>query len=161
MAVRPSQMREETKARHERDTRLEVWLPWGAGAAVLVIAVIVTAVFATRSERSVMADFLLMVLMLCPMALCAFPLMLGLIIAAVGLGRVHDWTQVKLGGLVALSEQTNDRIDRLSARLGRAGVTFGTNVAPAEYLIGRVFEPGRFHDGTEVDDEHPPTRPTS
>lgn len=141
MQTTPEMRQETTHEQHRQQTRREIWLPAIIGLAILVVAVLSAAFVSTRYEQlSLISNFVLTLLILCPAALCVFPLAIGLVIAAVGMNRVHDWSEVKLDTVNRASFGLNRRIDAVMDRLGKAGVTIGTRTAPLEKTVFSAFD---------------------
>ena len=141
MEITPDMRHQAALEQHQRDSRREIWLPAAIGLAILLIAVLAAAFISTQyAELRLVSNFVLTLLILCPAALCVFPLAIGLVIAAVGMNRVHDWSEVKVGGVNRVSYGLNRRIDALMARLGRAGVTIGAAAAPLETKVFSAFD---------------------
>ncbi len=161
MQTTPEMRQESTHDRHRRQTRREIWLPAAIGLAVLVVAVLSAAFVSTRYEQlSLVSNFVLTLLIICPAALCAFPLAIGLVIAAVGMNNVHDWSEVKLDSVNRFSYGINRRIDGVMERLGRAGVTIGTKAAPLEKTVLSAFDRPERTAGNEGKHEPTATRTT-
>jgi len=141
MQTTPAAQLEAARERHRTETRREILLPAVLGLGVLALAIVAVLVFANRNPQiSLIADFTLSLLVLCPAALCMLPLALGLVVAAVGMNRVHDWVDDKSGAVVRGSYSLNRRIDRIMDKLGRFGVEFGARAAPLESQVFSAFD---------------------
>ena len=141
MEITPDMRHQAALDEHQRDTRREILLPAAIGLGVLILAVLSAAFISTRYEElRLVSNFVLMLLILCPAALCVFPLAIILVVAAVGMNNVHDWSQVKLGALNRVSSSLNRRIDGVTARLGRAGVDIGAATAPLDTKVFSAFD---------------------
>lgn len=154
MEVTPEMRHEASVERHRRQTRLEIWLPAAIALGVLVVAVLAAAFISTRYEElALVSNFVLTLLILCPAALCVLPLALVLVVAAVGMNNVHDWSEVKLGTVNRLSYSLNRRVDGVMTRLGKAGVTIGSAAAPLEQKVFSAFDRPQGTAVREVNDE--------
>ena len=156
METTPEMRQAATFERHQRQTRREIILPAVIGLAVLVIAVLASAFISTRYEQlSLISNFVLTLLILCPAALCMFPIAMALVIGAVGMNRVHDWSAVKLDTVNSLSYKLNRRIDSVMGRLGKAGVDIGAAAAPLEQKVFSAFD--RPNGATVYEVKHEPS----
>ena len=141
METTPDMRHQAALEQHRRESRREIWLPAAIGLGVLVVAALAAAFISTRyAELRLISNFVLTLLILCPAALCAFPLAIGLVIAAAGMNRAHDWSEDKVGAVNRVSYGLNRRIDAVMARLGRAGVDIGAAAAPLEAKVFSAFD---------------------
>jgi hypothetical protein len=141
MQTTPDMRHQAALEQHRRESRREIWLPAAIGIGVLVLAVLAAAFISTQyAELRLISNFVLTLLILCPAALLTFPLAIVLVIAAVGMNRVHDWSEDKVSGLNRVSYSVNRRIDSVMNRLGQAGVTIGTAAAPLEAKVFSAFD---------------------
>src|SRR3982751_4009599 len=92
----------ESKKLHRRAVRLEILLPF-AGGLLLIILLVVIAAIAGKTPTSGVANTMLTVLMLCPMALCLLPVYLLLVVAVFGMNRVYNLIAKPLRQLQELS----------------------------------------------------------
>lgn len=161
MEATPEMRQQATRERHRRETRREIWLPAVFGLVVLVVAVLAAAFVSNRYEElSLISNFVLTLLILCPAALCFFPLALVLVVAAVGMNSVHSWSEVKLDSVNRMAYGFNRRVDGLMTRLGRAGVDIGAATAPLEQKVFSAFDRPSETASREVNNEPDPKRPS-
>lgn len=159
MEVTPEMRQQSTYERHQRETRREILLPAIAGLAILIVAVLAAAFISTQyAELRLISNFVLTLLILCPAALCAFPLAILLVVAAVSMNNVHDWSAGRLDSVNRVAFSVNRRIDGLMSRLGRAGVTIGTVAAPLEQKVFSAFDRPNGTAANEVKHESSSTR---
>ncbi len=81
--------RPDTLKLHRRATRRLI-ICHSSGGLLLIVALTAITVLAGRSPTRAVADTLLTVLMLCPLALCLLPLYLLLVVAVAGMSHAHD-----------------------------------------------------------------------
>ncbi len=130
-----SDQHQNVETRHRQQTRWEIILP-AAGALLLIVLcvgfVASRAFLPTLNESnrvSLLADWMLMVFMLCPAVLCVLPFALLGIVSVVGMSKAHG----ALGGLLtkaenasrlleirttAVTNQVNQKTIAVSSRLG-------------------------------------------
>ncbi len=136
---------ETTQAEHQhrRETRRQIWLPLGIGLGVLALAagVMMSPLFppANRAGISLVADWTLSVLVLCPTALCLFPLAAGLLIAAFGMNIAHDAAARPLRRGVRFSETLAVQAQQSADRVSRAAIGLSAHLAYGERLLS-VFD---------------------
>ncbi|HLV36679.1 MAG TPA: hypothetical protein VKY59_16265 [Spirillospora sp.] len=116
--------------RHRRDTLLQLVLPMALLVMVITAALVAVTLLPRGAQIAIISDLMLVVLILCPMAVCLLPFTLLMVVAIVGLNRVHHRAARPLlrkveGHSIQMKERTSvaaDRINRaaidISARLG-------------------------------------------
>jgi len=129
----------ESQKLHRRAVRLEILLPFGGGLALIIVLVIIAAI-AGKTPTSGVANTLLTVLILCPMALCLLPVYLVLLVAVVGMNRVYDLIAKPLRQLQDLSLQLRDRTYSLADRAARTSINLNARFAPLDKLIFSMFD---------------------
>lgn len=133
--------------KHRRDTRLNIWLPFAGGLLLLIGAVVVAALLPLRSQLSVVSDFLVTVLVLCPLAVCLFPVYIGLVALVFLMNGVHDKTGRALGKTVNWSHSLNRWVDAQSERLEKRMIGISARWASVERVLLKAFDEDR-------DDKH-------
>src|SRR4051794_15220821 len=93
---------------HRRAMRREILLPF-AGGVILVVVLVIVAAAEGATPTSGVANTMLTVLILCPLALCLLPVYLLLVLAVVGMNRAHDLIAKPLRQLEALTLTLRDR----------------------------------------------------
>jgi len=129
----------ESQRNHRRAVRLEIILPFAIGL-VLIIVLVVIAALAGKTPNSGIANTLLTVLLLCPMAICLLPIYLLLVLAVVGMNRAHEAIAKPLRQLQALSLQLRDRTYSISDRAARTSINFNARFALVDKLIFSAFD---------------------
>ena len=75
---------------HRRETIRYILLPM-VGLSVLVLAgAVISLLLPGRLQVSLIADWLLTILFLCPLALCLFPVCILMVAAIVGMNKAHS-----------------------------------------------------------------------
>ncbi len=129
----------DTLKLHRRATRRLIILPF-VGGLLLIVALTAITVLAGRSPTRAVADTLLTVLMLCPLALCLLPLYLLLVIALAGMNHAHELIAKPLRQLELLTEQMRDRTQSASDRAARTSINLNARFAPLDRLIFSFFD---------------------
>ncbi|MBI1258982.1 MAG: hypothetical protein GC204_16040 [Chloroflexi bacterium] len=129
----------ESQKLHRRAVRLEILLPFVGGLLLIILLVVIAAV-AGKTPTSGVANTMLTVLLLCPMALCLLPIYLLLVMAVFGMNRVYDLLAKPLRQLQELSLQLRDRTYSLSDRAARTSINLNARFAPLDRLIFSVFD---------------------
>lgn len=140
MTTIPGEVQQEALENHRSDTLKWIILPAAAGFVLLVLLLVLLGAISTRGQVSIVADVMLSVLVLCPLAICSLPIMWGLVIAAVGMNRVYDWTQLRLDTLIRVSVDLSAKINRLMDNLARSAISFGVRAAPLEKMVFSKFD---------------------
>ncbi len=129
----------ESQKLHRRAVRREILLPF-AGGLLLIILLVVIAAIAGKTPASGVANTMLTVLILFPMALCLLPIYVILLVAIFGLNRAYDLIAKPLRQLQDLSLQLRDRTYSLSDRAARTSINLNARFAPLDKLIFSVFD---------------------
>ena len=145
----PRPLRPDSKAQHRRETRRQILLPLLAGTLLIVVLVGVVLILPRRAQVSIISDFLLTILMLCPAAVCLLPVTIGLLVAAFGAGRLHDSAAPPLRGLQARTAAISDRADALANAVNQRVVAYGGRLG----AVLRVFDVFEYKQPTAVDEE--------
>jgi hypothetical protein len=114
---------------HRRETRRLIILPMLGLVVLMAAAVGGVALFPRGLQVQLVADWLLIVFMLCPAVLCVLPVTVGLWAAVAAMNRAHGAAARPLRKLGAhsqtmnttaaqVADQVNGRVINWSARLG-------------------------------------------
>ena len=93
---------------HRRAVRREIILPFVGGLLLIIVLVVIAAVEG-ETPTSGVANTMLTVLILCPMALCLLPIYLLLVVAVVGMNRAHDCSPSRCADSKTLSLTLRER----------------------------------------------------
>jgi hypothetical protein len=145
----PGDIQRKALETHRRETQRTILLPAGIGLVALFAVLILVMAVSSRGQVSIVADFLLTLLVLCPLAVCTLPIALLLVVAAVKMNSVHNWTANRLDGLVRVSLDADGRINRMMDNLARNVIKFGVWIAPFEKLVLSAFDPPESGSETE------------
>jgi len=99
-------------------------------------------------QVSLVADFTMTALMLCPLVICLLPISIGLATAAVMSGRLHKGAAKPLRRVEALSVEMSNRTVNIGERLSKLSIRFNTAFAPLLDWTERAF-------GTQETAKHP------
>ncbi len=136
--------RVETQAdalkQHRRETQLQILLPLAGGAALLVVALVIVMLLPRFIQVKAVSDFLVTLLLLCPLALCLLPLALALTVAALAMNRVHTGTAGLLGRLVTLSDRVSTRFDSAADTVAHKAIDVSVKLAPLEKQVFGAFD---------------------
>ncbi len=125
---------------HRRDTQLQIILPLAGGGLLLLIALVIAMLLPHFKQVAAVSDFLMTLLLLCPMAICLLPLALILTVAALYMNRVHDGTAGALGRLVMLSEKVSTRFDSAADTVAHKAIDVSVKLAPVEKQLFGAFD---------------------
>jgi hypothetical protein len=139
----PSDSRPSTAEEvHRRETLRYIVLPMvGVGLIVLAGAVI-SLLLPQRLQVSIIADWLLTILFLCPLALCLFPFCILMVAAVFGLNKAHDALVSPLRRVESLSETLRDRVSKTTDIVNQKTVDASAKWAFVDRLLS-VFDPPR------------------
>mgnify|MGYP005840573289 CR=1 FL=1 len=134
-----------SESQHRRQTRRQIWLPLALGIGILAAAagLMMSPLFppANRAGISLVADWVLSVLVLCPTALCLFPITAGLLIAAFGLNIIHDSAARPLRRGVEMTDGLAARARQWADSISRATIAVSARLAYGERLLSMFDRP--------------------
>ena len=140
MTLTPEQRVDETQKTLRREQRLRIWLPFGIGAAVLVLVVLIVG---SMPNVSVVSNFVMTILLLCPVVICMLPLYFLLVIAVLGMNKVYNGAAKPLRSLERLTAQLSSRTTSLSDKLARQSINLNARVAPLTTRLEHAFDEGK------------------
>lgn len=133
----------ESARQHRRDTRWYIILP--AVVVFLLLAVCLAAVLLLprRAQVSFVSDFVLTIMVLCPMVLCFLPFTILSFAAVIGMNGAHealkrplyrleDYSKVMVERTETVTEQVNRQTINISARFGAVHKLLETFEPPEE-----------------------------
>jgi len=88
--------RTDSAARHRRESRNTITLPFFLVFVVLLAMVIAVLLLPQRAQVSLVADWMTLWLILCPVVICLFPIYLGVMLGIYGMNRLHKGTRTPL-----------------------------------------------------------------
>lgn len=124
---------------HRRETLRYITLPMLGGGVVMLIPVILVLLIRERLPVSLIADWMLAVCVLCPLALCLFPVTIAMMVMAFGMNKVHDGLARPLRRAGVFSKSIVDRAARLTDSINRRSISLSTVLAPLNTLWG-IFD---------------------
>jgi len=131
--------RTHSEKMHRSDVRWKIALPFLGGLA-LMIGLVVIAALEGSAPTSAVASTLLTVLLLCPLAICLFPIYVLLALAAISMGRAHDLTSQPLRRIEALSLSLRERTLAVTERAAHATLNLNARFALLDRLIFSAFD---------------------
>lgn len=137
----PSDSRPSTaEVVHRRETLRYIVLPM-VGVGLLVVAgAVISLLLPQRLQVSIIADWLLTILFLCPLALCLFPLCIVMVAAIFGMNKAHDALVSPLRRVGSLTETLKDRVSKTADTVNQKTVDASAKWAFVDRLLS-VFDP--------------------
>jgi hypothetical protein len=132
--------RQDSLKVHRREVRGQIILPF-LGGLLLIIGLVVIMVLLGRTPTSAVANTLLTILILCPLALCLLPIYLLLAVAVAGVNSAHGSLGKPLHRLEDLSITVRDRTYEVTDQIARASINLNTRFAALDKLIFSRFDP--------------------
>ncbi len=120
--------------------------PFALTLLVILAAMIGAALLPRGAQTSIIANLLLTVLILCPLALCLFPVYLLLMFTVFQLQRAHSGAAGGLARLGHVSASINSHVGRISTRWARRSIRFNSWFAGLDRVVFSKFD--RPHNGT-------------
>lgn len=135
---------------HRRAVRREILLPF-AGGLILIVVLVVIAASQGATPTSGVANTMLTLLILCPLAICLLPVYLLLVLAVFGMNRAHNGVAKPLRALENTTISLKERTYSISDRMARTSINLNARFAPLDRLIFSYFD--RPQPQNEDDDE--------
>jgi hypothetical protein len=125
--------------RHRRDTLRQLILPMALLVMVITAALVAVALLPRGVQIAVISDLMLVVLILCPMAVCLLPVTLLMVVAIVGLNRAHHMAARPLRKVEGYSIQMEERTRVAADRINRKAIDVSTRLGFLHRWLG-TFE---------------------
>lgn len=117
------------------DSRRSIWR-WLILAALIVFAgLVISLVLQRAAQVSLIADFMLIVMVLCPMVLCFAPLAIGLWVAVFAMTRLDGALSRQLDRLEGATQSLSDRTAKAGDALSRQSIGLTARFA----ILDRFF----------------------
>jgi hypothetical protein len=121
-------------------SRRAVIRPFILTLLVMLASVAIAALLPRGAQTSIIANLLLTVLVLCPLALCLFPVYLLLMFMVFNLQRVHGAAAGGLSRLSHVSTSLNNRVEQASSHWARRSIRINSWFAGLDRLLFGVFD---------------------
>jgi len=135
---------------HRRGTRRQIWLPFGLGVALVLLAFLIVALPSDpiwRVRAQAIGDFLYTLLCSLPLLICLLPLYLLVMLGIYGMNRLHNSTERPLRRVENLAEGLAKRIEGVTTSVNNQTTKWSTRIAPLMRLLG-AFDP---NDGQDAE----------
>jgi len=140
MASSGDSRRPASEVTHRRETIRGIVLPMLGVGTLILVGVIVVLLLPGRLQVSLIADWLLTILFLCPIALCLFPICILMVLAVVGMNRANQAAVNPLRRLENLSANLKDRAAQATDTINRQTINVSTRWAFIDRWLG-IFDP--------------------
>ena len=130
---RPSQ------AQHRRETLLWIVLPMAGGALLVIAGAVAAMLLRQPAQVSVLADWLSIIFLLCPVLLCLFPLSVLFLTGAIYMNQVHRKTAQLMGRAEAMSHSLADKTINVTENISKKSIGLNAKFAFLDPLW-RVFD---------------------
>lgn len=140
MALPSDSRRSVTEEVHRRETLRYIVLPMIGMVLLVLIGGMISLLLPQRLQVSIIADWLLTVMFLCPLVLCLFPICILMVGAVVGLNKAHDATAKPLRRIESFSAALNERVSKTADTVNQKTVDVSAKWAYVDRLLS-VFDP--------------------
>lgn len=125
----------------QRETLRYLLLPMVVALLVVLLGAAAVMLLPQRSQVSIIADWMMSVLVLCPVVICLFPVCVGLIVAIAAMNRLHDsaakplrraedWSRTLVDRTTKTTDIVNQRTVSVSSRFAFIDRLFSAFDAP-------------------------------
>jgi hypothetical protein len=115
-------------------------LPFIGGIALIVLLVAAAALLPDARQTTLIADFF-MIVVLCPVVLCLFPVYMMMVLAIYGMGRINKGVSKPLFALERLTASLHGRTYAIAERVGKASITFNAKMTSIDKTVFSIFDP--------------------
>ncbi len=140
MVAPPDSRQSASKANPNQDLLRWIILPIVGVGALVLAGTISVLLLPERLQVSLIADWLVSVMLLCPLAICLFPVCLLMVLAIVGMNRAHTAASRPLQRVELLSASLRDRTDNVADTVNRQTINASVRFAFLDRLLA-IFDP--------------------
>lgn len=129
---------------HRRESRLQIYLPFGLGLMLLLTLILIVALPTNpiwRIRAQAVADWTYTILCLTPMVLCVFPLFMLVALGIWAMNRLHGMTERPLRKLEILTAGLANRVNNVSEYIQRKTIDVSATIEPALHMIDTFDNP--------------------
>ncbi len=136
-SAEPAQLEQaDATYQHRRETWLYIALPMLVGALVWIGLLSLALLLPLRAQVSLVADFMSIILCLCPAAICIFPIYVLMMVIAFGMNKVHDGTERPLKRIESMSHTLADKTNQTADSINRKSIAVASKFA----LLDKVWD---------------------
>lgn len=140
MASSPERGLSAAEQVHRHETIRYIVLPFIGVGVVLIAGVLLVLLLPGRLQVALIADWLLTILVLCPLVICLFPICILMVAAVVGMNKAHDALANPLRRLENLSETVTYQVSKTTDAINRQTVNASARWAFVDHLLS-FFDP--------------------
>ncbi|MGB1287326.1 MAG: hypothetical protein ACPG7F_12380 [Aggregatilineales bacterium] len=153
--VESSQPRESGAVLHQRDTRHRIILPFLLAWLLIIGIVMIAATMndpLARTRVSLIADFMILILVMCPAMLTLFVIYMLIIVMNYGMLKLHRATGTPLQRLENLTEKMAERVNNITGKANQQAMNLGTRFAPIAHFLSvfEDFDPDNENNNTDL-----------
>lgn len=131
---------------HKREVRWQIYLPFFVASLVILTLFIAVALLPQRIQVALVSDWMITILLLCPLVLCLFPIVLLVTVAAYGANRLHTSVAPPLERLEELTISMNERVTATTRRVNQGVIRTHTRLAPILHWMHLFMGDERIQD---------------
>jgi di/tricarboxylate transporter len=134
--------RQTGKQLHRRETRLQIYVPFGLAFLVLVAIVLVLVLpqdGMAHLRASAIANFFVTLFMLCPCVLVLFGIYVLVVAMVYGVNKLHDSAEKPLTRLENLTHEMKTRVEKTSQTVNQKAISASASIEPLMKAL-RIFE---------------------
>lgn len=124
----------------QRETLRYLLLPMLGALLLVLIGAAVVLFLPQRSQVSIIADWMISVLVLCPVVICLFPICVGLIAAIAAMNRAHTLAAKPLRRVEDWSHTLAERTAKTTDALNQTTLSASARFAFVDRLLS-TFDP--------------------
>ncbi len=128
---------QQTQKRIRHSYRVEILLPFILGIVGLLVLTLLAGVV---PRTNLTANFLITVLLICPLAILTFALVLLMVAAVYGMGRLNHLLHKPIQKVEEFTLMARDKVVDSSDLVNQQTVNFSTKTAPLEMWLNGAFE---------------------
>ncbi len=137
MSTSPAQ--QEHLRQHRRETVLYMIVPLAVTVFIVLLGVVIILVLPRQSQVSILADWLMTVMLLCPALICTTAICLGLIVAVVLMSRANRAAARPLQQLNEMSQKVANQTTKAAASVNEVTINAASRFAFLDRILN-VFD---------------------
>lgn len=114
---------------HRYETWVYIILPMVGGGLLLILLLALALILPLRSQVSLVADLMLIIFVLCPLAVCMFPFYMLMVALVYGMNVLHRRAENPLDHLENLSQTMADRVTNVTDSVNKQAINLASRFA--------------------------------
>lgn len=120
---------------HRRQSWRSIFLPFMLTMVLVVIVAVIVLTLGKPSQVAVIADFLYILFVLCPIVICQLPIVMLLFAAIAAMSKLHNGTKSPLRRIEELTYKAEQEVDSWSTGINHRIIEMSVRFAPIRHIL--------------------------